>query len=154
MISIAPAWLVLALITVVAALYLAHRIGLLSAHAQVAELEGRCAALTEQLATRGTLDATLQPLKQAMQGLSAQVDAAERERVQALTGLSERVLSVGRQLGEATRDVQQQAQRITQALSRTQNQGTWGEMQLRQLVEASGMIDHVHFGQARDETGR
>lgn len=145
MISIAPAWLALAALAVAVALFVAHRIGVQSARAQVAELEGRCSALTEQLATRGTLDATLQPLQQAMQALAQQVDAAERARVAALTGLSQRVLTVGQQVGEATRDVQQQAQRITEALSGTQHQGNWGEMQLRRLVEAAGMIDHVHF---------
>jgi DNA recombination protein RmuC len=137
---------VLALIAAGTAIaYLAFRSGVRSERPRMAELEGRCQALTEQLDTRGGLDATLQPLQQAMTTLSQQVGSAERERVAALTGLSEKVLAMGQQVGEATKDVHQQALRLTQALSRTQHQGSWGEMQLRRLVEASGMLDHVHF---------
>lgn len=145
MVSISVMWLFIAIAIVLAGLFACYRLGAASARPLVAELEGRCAALGEQLQTRGTLDATLQPLQQAMTTLSEQVDHAERRRVAAMTGLSENMVAVGRQVGESTKDVQEQARRITQALSRTQNQGTWGEMQLRRLVEASGMIDHVHF---------
>lgn len=145
MISIAPVWLLLTAGLIAIAVHLAYRLGSASARTRVAELEGRCQALTEQVQDRGTLDATLQPLRLAMTGLSQQVDAAERARVASLSGLSEQVLSVGRQVGEATSDVAFQARRITEALSRTQHQGTWGEMQLRRLVEAAGMLDHVHF---------
>ena len=113
--------------------------GAASTRPHIAELEGRCAVLDEQVRARGTIDATLQPLQQAMAGLTQQVDEAERARVAAIAGLSERLLTVGQQVGEATRDVQAQAQRITQALSRTQKPGrSWGEMQLRRIVEAMG----------------
>jgi len=145
MVSIAPMWLLLIVVLVAVALAQSYRLGTASARTRVAELEGRCQALSEQVDARGTLDATLQPLQQAMTGLSQRVDAAERQRVAALSGLSEQMLTVGRQVGEATADVQVQARRITEALSRTQHQGTWGEMQLRRLVEAAGMLDHVHF---------
>lgn len=126
-------------------MWLAYRLGVASTRPRIAELEGRCATLDEQARTRGSIDATLQPLQQAMASLTEQVDAAERARVSAIAGLSERLITVGEQVGDATKDVRTQAQRITQALSRTQNQGSWGEMQLRRLVEAAGMLEHVHF---------
>ena len=145
MVSITPLWLLILLTVVVAALIIAHRLGAASMRVTVAELRGQCRTLTEQLHERGEIDATLQPLQQAMSALQQRVDQAEVSRTTTLTRLSENVLTVGRQVNEATRDVQEQAHRITQALSRTQNQGSWGEMQLRRLVEASGMLEHVHF---------
>ncbi len=145
MVTISALWLLLALAATAASLVLAYRFGAASARTRVAELEGERSALSQQLQSRATLDATLAPLQQAMATLSQQVDTAERAREAALTGLSEKVMTVGQQVGDATKDVQQQAQRITQALSRTQIQGTWGEMALRRLVESAGMLDHVHF---------
>jgi DNA recombination protein RmuC len=145
MVTISALWLLVALTATAVSLLLAYRFGAASARTRVAGLEGERSALTEQLQARATLDATLAPLQQAMATLSQQVDTAERAREAALTGLSEKVMTVGQQVGDATKDVQQQAQRITQALSRTQIQGTWGEMALRRLVESAGMLDHVHF---------
>jgi len=143
--TVAAPMLTLVLLLVAGSLLLAYRLGARSSAPRIAELEGRCTTLTEQIQTRGELDETLQPLQQAMSTLQRQVESAERARVGAISGLSEQLLNVGREVGVATKDVREQAQRITQALSRTQNQGTWGEMQLRRLVEASGMLNHVHF---------
>lgn len=145
MVTITPVWLVFAALVLAVGAFVAYRLGAASARPRIAELEGRCAALAEQAQARGSIDATLQPLRQAMADLTQQVDSAERSRVAAIAGLSERLVTVGQQVGEATKDVTAQAQRITQALSRTHNQGTWGEMQLRRLVEAAGMLEHVHF---------
>lgn len=122
-----------------------YRAGRRSGRMNEAQLQGRCDILTQQLQARGSLDSTLQPLERALSDLAMQVQTAERARAGQMSGLSERMLSVGREVTEVTRDVGQQAQRITQALSRTHRQGSWGEMQLRRLVEASGMLSHVHF---------
>ena len=145
MVTIAGVWLLVAVTLVAAGMFIAFRAGAASARPRIAELEGRCTTLQEQAQARGEIDATLQPLARAMATLTEQVDAAERARVTAIAGLSERLIAVGQQVGEATKDVQSQAQRITQALSRTHHQGSWGEMQLRRLVESAGMLDHVHF---------
>jgi uncharacterized protein YoxC len=145
MLTITPVWLLVALAIIAAGMFIAYRIGAASTRPRIAELEGRCAVLDEQVRVVERSMPPLQPLQQAMAGLTQQVDEAERARVAAIAGLSERLLTVGQQVGEATKDVQAQAQRITQALSRTQNQGSWGEMQLRRIVEAAGMIEHVHF---------
>jgi DNA recombination protein RmuC len=129
---------ILAAAAAVLAVVLAYRLGAATMRPQVR-------ALTAQLEARQQVEATVAPLQQAMASLQGRVDDAERARVETLGRLSEQVLSVGREVTAATREVHGQAQRITQALSRTQNQGTWGEMQLRRLVEAAGMLDHVHF---------
>lgn len=104
-------------------------------------------ALTKQLAARQELETTLQPLQQAMTSLEGRVSEAERARMDTMSRLSEQVLAVSREVTASVQDVRGQAQRITEALSRTQSRGAWGEMQLRRLVEASGMLEHVHFEQ-------
>lgn len=138
MITMSAAWALLVAVLLSFALVLAYRLG-------VASLRPTVRSLTAQSDARQAMESTLQPLQQAMTSLQVRVDEAERARVDTLGRLSEQVLSVGREVTQATRDVQGQAQRITQALSRTQGQGAWGEMQLRRLVEAAGMLDHVHF---------
>ena len=138
-------WITLLLASLAAGALIGYWTGRRTARLREAQLQGQCDALAEQLAARGSLDSTLQPLERAMNDLATRVQSAERARTSEISGLSERVLSVGREVTAATRDVGQQAQRITQALSRTHRQGSWGEMQLRRLVEASGMLPHVHF---------
>lgn len=145
MITITAVGVMLALVCAVAVAWFTYRLGVLSTRPRIAQLEGQCEALSGQIDAHADIDQTLKPLQHAMSTLAEQVESAERARVGAISGLSEQVLSVGREVGAATKDVKDQAHRITQALSRTHNQGAWGEMQLRRLVEASGMLNHVHF---------
>lgn len=127
--------------------WLAHRLGVRSSQVELARLQGSHDALQTQWAQREQLDSTLTPLRVAMSELAEQVHSAERARVSALSGLSEQMLAVGRQVDSATQGVTEQAQMISRALAGTQSQGTWGEMQLRRLVESAGMLEHVHFDQ-------
>ena len=145
MITLNSPTLLLALLFAVLATWLAYRMGARSTQPRIAALEGKCETLSAQIDAHAQMDQTLKPLQHAMSTLADQVESAERARVSAISGLSEQVLGVGREVGAATKDVREQAHRITQALSRTQNQGTWGEMQLHRIVEASGMLEHVHF---------
>ena len=145
MITLNSPTLLLALLFAVLATWLAYRMGARSTQPRIAALEGKCETLSAQIDAHAQIDQTLKPLQHAMSTLADQVESAERARVSAISGLSEQVLGVGREVGAATKDVREQAHRITQALSRTQNQGTWGEMQLHRIVEASGMLEHVHF---------
>lgn len=129
---------VLALSAVVCALFIGYRLG-------SAAMRPVVDSLREQLNERDDVIAAVTPLREAMSTLRARVDDAERSRLESLARLSEQVIAMGRQVGTATSEVRQEAQRIATALSRTQHQGTWGEMQLRRVVEASGMLEHVHF---------
>lgn len=129
---------ILAAFAAVVAVVLAYRLG-------AASMRPHVRAVTEQLEARQRLEATLQPLQQAMTSLEGRVSDAERARMDTMSRLSEQVLGVSREVTASVQDVRGQAQRITEALSRTQSRGAWGEMQLRRLVEASGMLEHVHF---------
>lgn len=136
--SISVLWVALLLVAVVAAYLAGYRMG-------GAALRPTVAALGSQLEQQSQVAASVAPLREALQTLQVRVDEAERARIEGLSRLSEQVLGMQRNVTAATGEVRAEAARISAALSRTQHQGTWGEMQLRRLVEASGMLAHVHF---------
>ncbi|MEI2786762.1 MAG: DNA recombination protein RmuC [Candidatus Nanopelagicales bacterium] len=138
MISVSLPWVVLMVVIAAAGCVLAYRLG-------AASLRPTVLSLREQLVAREEVAQSVTPLREAMSDLQRRVDDAERSRVDSLSRLSEQMLGVGRQVSVATDEVRTEAQRIAGALSRTQHQGLWGEMQLRRIVEASGMLPHVHF---------
>jgi DNA recombination protein RmuC len=135
------------------ATWLAERAGLAG---DIARLQGELVAESRaheearserdrQREQNGELEKAMQPLRTAMQELTTSLGDSERARVRAQTELREQVTGMSRQFGEATADVRTEARRLSQVLSRNEKRGAWGEMQLRQLVESSGMINHVHF---------
>ena len=87
----------------------------------------------------------MEPMREAFQTLSKQVNQAEKNRIQAEAELGQKVATMAKEFGEASRNVQVEARKLSTVLSRTEKRGAWGEMQLRGLVEASGMMRHVHF---------
>jgi DNA recombination protein RmuC len=128
----------LAAAAAILAVVVAYRLG-------AASMRPHVRALTAQLEARQQIDATLQPLQQTLAALEGRVSEAERARAESIGRLSEQMVGMSRTVAASVQDVSGQARRITEALSRTQHQGTWGEMQLRRLVEAAGMVEHVHF---------
>lgn len=101
--------------------------------------------LQRERTTKTELQQKMQPLEVAVTQLGQQQTDAERARQRAQTELREQVTTMGRQFDEASRGVHEEARRLSQALSRSETRGTWGEMQLRRIVESAGMLHHVHF---------
>ncbi len=93
----------------------------------------------------GDLEKQIQPLQQALRGLREQMSDAEHRRARSEAELGERVSRMARDFAAASQGVQREARALTAALGRTEKRGAWGEMQLRTLVEASGLVRHVHF---------
>ena len=83
----------------------------------------------------------VEPLSKALDQVKAEVTAAEQARREAHGTLTEQVRSM-RLDSEALRS--ETAQLVT-ALRSSQVRGAWGELQLRRVVEAAGMIPHVDF---------
>lgn len=92
---------------------------------------------------REELKGLVQPLEKALGGLDAQVRALEQKREGAYKGLEEHL----RQLGEAQRALQTTTVTLSQALKSSSVRGRWGELQLRRVVELSGMARHVDFAE-------
>jgi DNA recombination protein RmuC len=62
-------------------------------------------------------------------------------RTELLTSLANHTQNVTNSVA----DVRQQAAHLTSVLNRTGARGRWGEMELRRLVEAAGLMNRVHF---------
>lgn len=97
-------------------------------------------------------EALLQPMRETLNKVQVQVAAADRDRAgsyQAVTSqLSGLVLS--------QEQLRQTTERLSQALRSPNARGRWGEMQLRRIVEMSGMLEHCDFEeqpQATTESG-
>ena len=136
--------LVLAAVGVVAGWLL----GRASGTAALARVRAERDLLAERLATREALveddrqtAAELAPLRQALGRVESQVRDLERDR-------QEQFGSVGERLGEVARvtaQLREQTAGLSGALNSSGVRGTWGESQLRRILEHSGMLARCDF---------
>jgi DNA recombination protein RmuC len=112
-----------------------------AAFAERALLRERVTDLESAAAQDRELAATLSPLAGALQRVEEQVRTLERDRLQQYARLGEQIEAV-RLSGEALR-VQTAA--LAGALRSPTARGTWGEVQLRRVVEHAGMLARVDF---------
>lgn len=92
-------------------------------------------------AERAAVDALVRPVNDTLARVSDDLSRAERDRAAAHAQLQEQIRLTA--LGtDALRD---QTGRLVTALRRSEVRGRWGEVQLRRLVESSGLLPHVHF---------
>lgn len=115
---------------------------------EAAEAQGQARLLqaerdTIQLeqSTAKSLDDRLAPVREALEGLRKQSQNAEVERARTAAELRTQIDGVQRNytsLETATRQ-------LVAAMSSGQSRGQWGEMQLEQLLEHSGLVEGVHF---------
>jgi DNA recombination protein RmuC len=87
------------------------------------------------------LAAVLLPLRDSLTRVERQVATLERDRVEQYSRLGEQVAAVAAS-GEALRE---QTSALAGALRSSNTRGTWGETQLRRVVEHAGMLARVDF---------
>src|SRR4051794_18504852 len=87
------------------------------------------------------LASTLGPLRDSLVRVERQVGVLERDRVEQFARLDEQ-LHVVAASGEALRA---QTSALAGALRSSNTRGTWGEVQLRRVVEHAGMLARVDF---------
>ncbi|WP_344819209.1 DNA recombination protein RmuC [Microbacterium soli] len=83
----------------------------------------------------------IEPLQKTLETVKTEMTTAEKTRLEANAALTEQLLSMRRTsetLGAETRN-------LVNALRAPQVRGRWGELQLRRVVEAAGMVNHVDF---------
>lgn len=94
-----------------------------------------------QTAARGDIGQMLQPVKESLAKVDQQIAEIERGRAFAYAKLSQQVEDMARahaRLGDETR-------KLVTAMRSPGVRGRWGELQLRRVIEMSGMIAHVDF---------
>jgi DNA recombination protein RmuC len=111
-------------------------------------------ARTELDSKRGAIEQIVEPLKQSLSKVDAQLQQVERER----TGAQARLDTQLRALGDAHQSLQLETNKLVRALRSPNQRGRWGEIQLRNIIERAGMTeycgDFLEKDAAEDEQGR
>ena len=95
------------------------------------------------------IDALVLPLKTSLAQVDAKIGEMEKARANAYGALSEQLKS----LGTAQTSLQSEAAKLSTALRSTTTAGTWGELQLRRVVEMSGMSGYCDFTEQQSTAG-
>jgi DNA recombination protein RmuC len=85
--------------------------------------------------------ALVDPLARTLDQVRAELRTAEQARVEGGAALGEQV----RQMREEAGRLREQTSQLVTSLRSSQVRGRWGEVQLRRVVEAAGMLPHVDF---------
>jgi DNA recombination protein RmuC len=94
------------------------------------------------LATRQHAIAELvQPLQESLKKVDAKLQDVDRERATSHAVLAEQL----RSLTHAQLALQSETGRLARALRSPNVRGQWGELQLRRVLEAAGMLEGSHF---------
>ncbi len=81
------------------------------------------------------------PVAEKLGRMESEIGRLERERRQAQGELAQMV----RQLNDGVGTLRQEAGNLASALKRPTTRGSWGEIQLRNVVEMAGMVSHCDF---------
>lgn len=91
----------------------------------------------------------VEPLSRALGEVRSEVSAAEKARLAAHGALAEQV----RAMKESSELLRGETSQLVTALRSPQVRGRWGELHLRRIVEAAGMVEHVDFEEQETVTG-
>jgi DNA recombination protein RmuC len=103
--------------------------------AEEQRISGEMATRTEQI--KGLMG----PVSEKLGKVEGEIARLERERRQAQGELG----SMVRQLHEGVGTLRQETGNLVSALKRPSTRGSWGEIQLRNVIEMAGMVEHCDF---------
>ncbi len=83
----------------------------------------------------------VQPVRESLERMDGHIRRIEAERAGAYASLTQEV----RSLAEGELELRRETSRLVQALRAPVVRGRWGEVQLRRVVELSGMVQHCDF---------
>jgi DNA recombination protein RmuC len=83
----------------------------------------------------------VRPIAETLKAVDARLIDVEKDRVSTSATLAEQL----RQLGSGLLTLQGETGRLVKALRQPHVRGHWGEVQLRQVVELAGMLEHTDF---------
>jgi DNA recombination protein RmuC len=95
------------------------------------------------------IDALVKPLRESLDKVGTSVAEMDKARADAYGRLSEQLKS----LGSAQAQLQAVTGNLSTALSASKTAGTWGELQLRRVVEMAGMTSYCDFVEQTTQGG-
>jgi len=107
--------------------------------------EARTEAAGDIDARKKAIEALLAPMARTLEQVDREIKDSERRRSETGAQLMQRIASLDT-AGQSLRD---ETRRLTDALKRPGVRGRWGELQLKRVVELSGMIEHCDFTEQR-----
>lgn len=87
------------------------------------------------------IQALVNPIQQALGQVDGKIQALEKERIGAYEGLKTQI----HHLMSNQKELRFETANLVKALRTPHVRGKWGEMQLRRVVEFSGMVSHCDF---------
>jgi DNA recombination protein RmuC len=87
------------------------------------------------------IESLVQPLRESLTKVDSKLAEVEKNRVGSHSALTEQL----RSLHQAQHVLQVETGRLVQALRSPNVRGQWGELQLRRVVEAAGMLEYCDF---------
>ena len=114
---------------------------LIEAQGQIRVLETDRASLQGEKSSAKSLEDRLEPVREALEGLRRTTQQAEVERAKSAAELRTQIDGVQRNYTS----LESATKQLVAAMSSGQSRGQWGEMQLEQLLEHSGLVEGVHF---------
>ncbi|WP_413451140.1 DNA recombination protein RmuC [Georgenia phoenicis] len=112
-----------------------------AAHARAEALAEECTDLRDRAARDHDVLRALAPVRATLAQVGEHVAELERERTEQYTVLAERLHAAQRSDAELRATTASLAGALRSGTAR----GQWGEVQLRRVLEASGMLRHVDF---------
>ncbi len=87
------------------------------------------------------IDALVKPLRETLTQVEAKITAFDQTRAASAAALAQQLQT----LSQSQATLQNETARLSTALRSTTTAGTWGELQLRRVVELAGMTDYCDF---------
>jgi len=97
--------------------------------------------LTEMEKRATEIKTVVSPVTEQLKQVQAKVEELEKQRAKAQGELGEQI----RLLKEGVTDLSSKAGGLTAALKKPSGRGSWGEIQLRNVIEMAGMVEHCDF---------
>jgi len=115
--------------------------------------ELQATAVTDLTGRQKAIDDLVAPLRESLSKVDARLQDVDRSRATSHAALAEQL----RSLTLAQAQLQSETGRLARALRSPNVRGQWGELQLRRVLEAAGMLEGHHFEikeSAHGEDGR